>query len=54
MFERARPAWLAKTKLRMAKEIAMVSGSLAEGRRQTLGPFIRGNIRRVLHKMRLK
>ena len=36
MFEHARPAWLAKTKLRMAKEIAMLSGIFVEGRRQTL------------------
>ena len=36
MFEHARPAWLAITKLRMAKEIAMLSGIFVEGRRQTL------------------
>ena len=36
IFEHARPAWLAKKKLRMAKEIAMVSGIFVDGRRQTL------------------
>ena len=35
MIERARPAWPAKTKLRMAKELAIVSGIFVEGRRQT-------------------
>ena len=41
--KRTRPAWPAKTKLRMtlnlsriAKEIAMMSGIFVEGRRQTL------------------
>ena len=36
LFEHARPAWLAKTKLRAAKEIAMLSGIFVEGGRQTL------------------
>ena len=32
MFEYALPAWPTKTKLRMAKEIAMVSGSFVQGK----------------------
>ena len=33
--QRARPAWSAKTKLRIAKEITIVSEIFVEGRRQT-------------------
>ena len=36
MFQHVRPAWLAKTKLRTAEEIAMLRGIFVEGRRQTL------------------
>ena len=40
MFEHARPAWLAKTKLRMAKEIAMFEWNFCRGKETDIALFL--------------